>query len=358
MYVAEPYSIKARHFHFHFHFSLSHFLHALIKTLEPSSYIGAAFAMGNMEEQSGHENPLQLMSFSFGGSINDASYVPKDDPSHHFTRGSGKNENPPNALYLSQWIHGQPTSHNYVKFLEESSTFPHKAPAKDIVDAIPLPENLSVPVLNNHHEASTSAAGFLCSSQNEVTYLNPQNGGQVNKFTSTQYQICTQDCTSRTQELNEDNFNVSKHNSRVAIAPPCFQSKPRSSASRQRASATDRRRRLRISERLKALQVLLPHSEGGKASVLDDIIDYIKHLQLQIKDLSQSRLGGQSTSDPFIFLEGYGHYILHDQMLKEPLEEMMGKLLEVNPSEATQLLEGRGLYVMPMTLVEGLLQTM
>lgn len=49
-----------------------------------------------------------------------------------------------------------------------------------------------------------------------------------------------QDCTSRTQELNEDNFNVSKHNSRVAIAPPCFQSRPRSSASRQRASATDR----------------------------------------------------------------------------------------------------------------------
>ena len=56
--------------------------------------------------------------------------------------------------------------------------------------------------------------------------------------------------------------------------------------------------------------------------------------------------------------QGYGHYIPHDQMLKEPLEEMMGKLLEVNPSEATQLLEGRGLYVMPMTLVEGLLQTM
>ena len=115
------------------------FGHQFMQFMLVNSYIGAAFAMGNMEEQSGHENPLQLMSFSFGGSINDASYVPKDDPSHHFTRGSGKNENPPNALYLSQWIHGQPTSHNYVKFLEESSTFPHKAPAKDIVDAIPLP---------------------------------------------------------------------------------------------------------------------------------------------------------------------------------------------------------------------------
>lgn len=51
---------------------------------------------------------------------------------------------------------------------------------------------------------------------------------------------CEQDSTSSTQEPNEDNFNVSKHNPRAAISPPCFQSKPRSSASRQRASATDR----------------------------------------------------------------------------------------------------------------------
>lgn len=109
-----------------------------------------------------------------------------------------------------------------------------------------------------------------------------------------------------------------------------------------------------------------------------------------MQDLSQSRLGGESTSEPFILLEvltiqpylngmrekyphfvierftecmdvmwqGYGHYVLQDQMLNEPLEEIMGKLLEVNPSEATQLLENRGLYVMPMTLVEGSLHSM
>lgn len=57
-------------------------------------------------------------------------------------------------------------------------------------------------------------------------------------------------------------------------------------------------------------------------------------------------------------LQGYGHYILREQMLNEPLEEMMGKLLEVNPSAASRLLESRGLVIMPTNLVEGLHQAM
>ncbi|KAL6970819.1 hypothetical protein U1Q18_022249 [Sarracenia purpurea var. burkii] len=79
------------------------------------------------------------------------------------------------------------------------------------------------------------------------------------------------------------------------------------------------------------------------------------HKKFTLYDLSQSRLGGEATTDPFIFLEGYGHYLLHEQMLNEPLEEIMGKLLEVNPSAATQLLESRGLAIMPMDLVDPLL---
>ena len=53
--------------------------------------------------------------------------------------------------------------------------------------------------------------------------------------------------------------------------------------------------------------------------------------------------------------QGYGHYLLHEQM-NDPLEEMMGRLLEVNPSAATQLLESRGLVIMPTDLAEGLHQ--
>jgi hypothetical protein len=43
-------------------------------------------------------------------------------------------------------------------------------------------------------------------------------------------------------------------------------------------------------------------------------------------------------------------------MLNEPVEEMMGKLLEENPLAAAQLLESKGLLMMPIDLVEGLHQ--
>jgi hypothetical protein len=55
------------------------------------------------------------------------------------------------------------------------------------------------------------------------------------------------------------------------------------------------------------------------------------------------------------YLQGYGHFI-SQQMLNEPLEEMMGKLLEENPSAAASLLESKGLFVMPMDLAEGVRQ--
>lgn len=158
------------------------------------------------------ENPLQFTSFSLGGSTNDASSVSKYDPSCHFSMGYGMNEDPPTALSLSQWYHGQTTtSHSYVKFLEESTTFLPKAPEKYIVDTIPLAvgsmhdvngvseipseilydnlanacgfklsdsslvmdawkEKQTIPVLSNCHEASTSITGLLHGSQNKVIY--------------------------------------------------------------------------------------------------------------------------------------------------------------------------------------------
>lgn len=53
------------------------------------------------------------------------------------------------------------------------------------------------------------------------------------------------------------------------------------------------------------------------------------------------------------YLQGFGHCILDEQQI-ESLEDTMGKLLEVNPSMTTQLLESKGLFVMPMALAEGL----
>lgn len=45
-------------------------------------------------------------------------------------------------------------------------------------------------------------------------------------------------------------------------------------------------------------------------------------------------------------------------MLNEPLEEMVGKLVEEHPAAASQLLESKGLFLLPITLVEDLGQAM
>lgn len=45
-------------------------------------------------------------------------------------------------------------------------------------------------------------------------------------------------------------------------------------------------------------------------------------------------------------------------MLNEPLEEMMGKLVEENPAAAAQLLESKGLFMLPLSLAEDLRQAM
>jgi len=57
------------------------------------------------------------------------------------------------------------------------------------------------------------------------------------------------------------------------------------------------------------------------------------------------------------YLQGYGHYI-KEQMLNEPLEEIMGNLLEVNSAATCQLLENKGLVLLPIALVDELNQAM
>lgn len=66
---------------------------------------------------------------------------------------------------------------------------------------------------------------------------------------------------------------------------------PRSSSKRSRAAEvhnlSEKRRRSRINEKMKALQMLIPNSnKTDKASMLDEAIEYLKHLQLQVQLLS------------------------------------------------------------------------
>ncbi|XAR50754.1 hypothetical protein NMG60_11005170 [Bertholletia excelsa] len=152
---------------------------------------------------------------------------------------------------------------------------------------------------------------------------------------------------------------------------PAAQPKQRVRARRGQAtdphSIAERLRRERIAERMKALQELVPNAnKTDKASMLDEIIDYVKFLQLQVKVLSMSRLGGAAAVAPLVAdmsSEGAGdcgggraagncgHAAASnggDGM--KMTEQQVAKLMEEDMGSAMQYLQGKGLCLMPISL--------
>ncbi|KGN60760.1 transcription factor bHLH66 [Cucumis sativus] len=152
---------------------------------------------------------------------------------------------------------------------------------------------------------------------------------------------------------------------------------PRQRVRARRGQATDphsiaeRLRRERIAERMKALQELVPNAnKTDKASMLDEIIDYVKFLQLQVKVLSVSRLGGATAAMPSrlpdLSTEGgtecnqsngtngasgqtsTGAPSSNDAMTVT--EHQVVKLMEEDMGSAMQYLQGKGLCLMPISL--------
>ncbi|KAJ8767948.1 hypothetical protein K2173_020888 [Erythroxylum novogranatense] len=144
--------------------------------------------------------------------------------------------------------------------------------------------------------------------------------------------------------------------------------KPRVRARRGQAtdphSIAERLRRERIAERMKALQELVPNAnKTDKASMLDEIVDYVKFLQLQVKVLSMSRLGGGAAVTPLvadISSEGdclqvtanggaFGRTSNGSDTIKVT-EHQVAKLMEEDMGSAMQYLQGKGLCLMPISL--------
>ncbi|XP_042384129.1 uncharacterized protein LOC121976160 isoform X2 [Zingiber officinale] len=111
--------------------------------------------------------------------------------------------------------------------------------------------------------------------------------------------------------------------------------KAHSTEARARAATNSRLRKARIAEGIKALQDSLPFSD---------------------QVLSQNKLNGEAEKYPFVYVEGYGHYLLHENLSGEPLEEMMGHLIESNMPASLDLLGSKGLVVLPTVLANSLPQ--
>ncbi|KAF3780998.1 Transcription factor [Nymphaea thermarum] len=150
-------------------------------------------------------------------------------------------------------------------------------------------------------------------------------------------------------------------------APP---TRPRARARRGQAtdphSIAERLRRERIAERMKALQELVPNAnKTDKASMLDEIIDYVKFLQLQV--LSMSRLGGAAAVAPLVTnispeASGIGRRSNGDQTAATAssqdgltaTEQQVVKLMEEDMGSAMQYLQGKGLCLMPISLASAI----
>ncbi|KNA24208.1 hypothetical protein SOVF_017560 [Spinacia oleracea] len=124
-------------------------------------------------------------------------------------------------------------------------------------------------------------------------------------------------------------------------------------------SIAERLRRERIAERMKGLQELVPNAnKTDKASMLDEIIDYVKFLQLQVKVLSMSRLGGAAAVAPLVAAsEGgaagrssNGNQTASGNDSMSITEHQVAKLMEEDMGSAMQYLQGKGLCLMPISL--------
>ncbi|KAJ1279605.1 hypothetical protein BS78_04G167600 [Paspalum vaginatum] len=157
--------------------------------------------------------------------------------------------------------------------------------------------------------------------------------------------------------------------------------KPRVRARRGQAtdphSIAERLRREKISDRMKNLQELVPNSNRtDKASMLDEIIDYVKFLQLQVKVLSMSRLGATEAVVPLLTeshskTESSGGLLLSPRsegrqqaaaVLGQPeprdggaaFEQEVVQLMENNMTTAMQYLQSKGLCLMPIALASAI----
>ncbi|XP_022976755.1 transcription factor PIF4-like [Cucurbita maxima] len=119
---------------------------------------------------------------------------------------------------------------------------------------------------------ATSSSGGSGSSMDRSRTIGQSNGGNGNKRKGRDGE--ESECQSETAELESAEGNKAAPRSGF----------PRRTRAAEVHNLSERRRRERINEKMKALQELIPHcNKTDKASMLDEAIEYLKSLQLQLQ---------------------------------------------------------------------------
>ncbi|KAH9297519.1 hypothetical protein KI387_029201 [Taxus chinensis] len=124
----------------------------------------------------------------------------------------------------------------------------------------------------------------------EATWISTSHGSPDNSMTEKGgKEPCSNRCKRKSREEEDSGCQSEDHDDdHSAQAKKPQNGRRPNSSKRSRAAAvhnqSERRRRDRINERMKALQKLIPNSsKTDKASMLDEAIEYLKHLQAQLQ---------------------------------------------------------------------------
>ncbi|EOY14413.1 hypothetical protein QUC31_000026 [Theobroma cacao] len=185
------------------------------------------------------------------------------------------------STFLSQLLHNSSasssSSSSCMQFKTKSiHTFPSHAPEFS-TPAANSRAGMAIPVEDQYR---LGGSAVRAESEPRVNFSDPETYFGANVKDSADIAL------SSAGEFSYDSEKVQEPSK-----APSNQERPRSSSKRSRAAEvhnlSEKRRRSRINEKMKALQNLIPNSnKTDKASMLDEAIEYLKQLQLQVQMLS------------------------------------------------------------------------
>ncbi|XP_058101717.1 transcription factor PIF4-like isoform X2 [Magnolia sinica] len=117
-----------------------------------------------------------------------------------------------------------------------------------------------------------------------VTSSSGRSGGSLGRMAKETASNHSHKRKGRDAEESECQSEEAEYESAEANKPPQRSASARRSRAAEVHNLSERRRRDRINEKMKALQELIPHcNKSDKASMLDEAIEYLKSLQLQVQ---------------------------------------------------------------------------
>ncbi|ESQ37966.1 hypothetical protein EUTSA_v10028830mg [Eutrema salsugineum] len=285
---------------------------------------------------------------------------------HHFDASSQvKVENEETSLSLSQWLQPSKFPLSYLSLLNEESTPDENPPLDYVVEKVVLPSRDQASGSRALYSASESEG--ICSEKSGVLKVKPStrvpshtNNETFGSSSKVPVGVRSSRQSRKSEHPSSQNYSEklrswkgrsnNNNNRDFSQLYSRFKDVPSKKSNKTKSWSTECGRMRRIEDNINALGELLPHEvEDTPESILNDIIAHVKLLQLQMKELSRSRLGGDPISHPMISIEGYGHFIHQEQT--KPLEELMADLLTKDYDAAASLLESKGLYMMPFSSI-------